>query len=135
MKSHLYWDRLFPAKVQPKQERIFGRPLFWDDLVKMTMSDTPLTKASGRESLFTPLASAKKGATRAGPKKVTPLQILTLGLFGGKRREKVGTRLELRRIGFNWVPASKWHGLSEGNHLTRILVGRMLVINKSHRQL
>lgn len=106
-------ERLFPAKVQAKQERTFGRPLFWDDLVKMTISDTPLIDSDGDESLFTPLAGATKGPTRAGPKKIKKIRLPIIGELSVERREKVGTRLEMRRIGFNWVAASKWRGLTD----------------------
>jgi hypothetical protein len=95
-------------RVQWHQDQFFSRRLTWHDLVQMTINDTPLNvdvdsdlaKCLGvfsTESLFTPLAKASNGPAAAGPK--------------GARVP--GVRVELRRIGFTWVPASRWKALTD----------------------
>lgn len=99
-------DLTHRERVQRRQDLYFSRRLTWDDLVQMTIDDTPLMVdggsrlaecllVSGTESLFTPLAKASRGPAKAGPKGVP------------------GVRLELRRIGFAWVPSSRWRVLTD----------------------
>jgi len=100
---------LFPPRATIQSREFTTRPT-WDDLVKNTITDTPLLNIHGKESLFTPLAGATGGPTRAGKKKKT--SIPKLGIGGKRKRSKIGARLELRRIGFAWVRSNKWRGLT-----------------------
>jgi hypothetical protein len=105
---------LFPPRATIQSREFTTRPT-WDDLVNKTITDTPLLNIRASESLFTPLAGATGGPTRAGKKKETsrfgPL-LRRLGIGGKKKRSKIGARLELRRIGFAWVRSNKWKGLT-----------------------
>jgi hypothetical protein len=65
--------------------------------VNSTLADTPILSAVGVEALPTPLATATVGPQEAGPE--------------GARVP--GAKLEMRRIGFNWVPSSAWRGLTD----------------------
>ena len=101
---------LFPPRATIQSREFTTRPT-WDDLVKNTITDTPLLNIHGRESLFTPLAGATGGPTRAGKKK--PLILFhPFGISIKQKRSKIGARLELRRIGFAWVRSNKWRGLT-----------------------
>lgn len=88
---------LFPPKVQAKQIAEFGHKITWDEFVNSTIADTPILSTAGVETLPTPLATATVGPQEAGPE--------------GARVP--GAKLEMRRIGFNWVPSSAWRGLTD----------------------
>ncbi len=85
-------------RVQRKQDTSFSKRLTWDDLIQNTINNTPLIdRRTGTESLFTPLATATNGPPMAGPE-------------GGRIK---GVRVELRRIGFDWVPDTRWKRMTE----------------------
>jgi len=105
---------LFPPRATIQSREFSTRPK-WDDLVNNTITDTPLLNIHGSESLFTPLAGATGGPTRAGKKKETSIfgpLFRQLGIGGKRKRSKIGARLELRRIGFAWVRSNKWRQLT-----------------------
>ena len=101
---------LFPTATHAKQIDAFGSVPTWGALFDKTVNDEALLDTSGSESMFTPLAKAKDKPTRAGPKR-SRFDPVT-GRFV-RERERIGTRLELRRIGFAWVPSDAWHGLAK----------------------
>ncbi|PRP93590.1 hypothetical protein ENSA7_80180 [Enhygromyxa salina] len=75
----------------------------WGQFIDNIINNIPLKNKANAEVMFTPLAGFNDEPPKAGPKVGTPPD--------GPERERIGAKLELRRIGWTWVPRLRWPDL------------------------